>query len=153
MDAELYNEQPYELNINLDSRSFLSNTARWGKFLSIMGFIFIGLMVVGGLFASTLMSTVADDAGYGSGIMGGAFFGFFYLIFALLYFFPVLYLYKFSTKMERGLRARDEETVTESFRNLKSLFKFMGVLTIVMLSFYALMLLAVTIGIGTGLSI
>lgn len=152
MDAELYNEQSYELNINLTSKSFLSYTAKWGKFLSIMGFIFVGLMVVGGLFATTFMSAVADGAGFGNGMIGGAFLGIFYLAFALLYFFPVLYLYKFSTKMETGLRMRDEEVVTDSFRNLKSLFKFMGVLTIVMLAFYALMLIAVTIGAGISAS-
>lgn len=145
MEAELYNEQPHSINIDLNARSFLQSTAKWGKFLAIIGFVFIGFMVVGLLFGSAFFSAMSEGAGFG-GSMGGGFFSIMYLVFALLYFFPVLYLYKFSTKMESGLKLRNEELVTDSFKNLKSLFKFMGVLTIVMLAFYALLFLAVSIG-------
>ncbi|MHC2990649.1 hypothetical protein OB13_03275 [Pontibacter sp. HJ8] len=153
MEAEFYNEQPQGLNINLDSKTFLLNTAKWGKFLAIVGFVFVGLMVAGGLFASTVLGAMGEGAGLGGSAMGSAFFGVFYLLFALLYFFPVLYLYKFSSKMKIALSANNEELVSESFKSLKSLFKFMGVLTIVMLVAYALALLAVAFGAALGTSL
>ena len=145
MDTELYNEQPGALNINLDSRSFLSNTAKWGKFLAILGFIVVGLMVAGGLFSIAFLGAFSDGAGL-SGFMGTGLLGVFYLVIALLYLLPVLYLYKFSTKMETGLRYNNEDVVTESFRNLKSLFKFMGILTIVMMALYVLLIIAMVAG-------
>ena len=140
MEAELYYEQPSNLTINLDSRNFLSNTARWGKFLAIVGFVFVGLMVLLGLAAMSMGSSI------GVGLVSGALVSVFYLLFGLLYLLPVLYLYKFSSKMRIGLDSMDEGVIADSFRNLKSLFKFMGVLTIIMLGFYALAMLAVMSG-------
>ncbi|MBF9252945.1 hypothetical protein I2I11_06555 [Pontibacter sp. 172403-2] len=152
MEAELYNDTPQGLAIDWRSEDFLRNTAKWGKFLAIMGFIMIALMVVLALFMGSIMgSAMSGMGGNGAaGFMGSGFFTVFYLIFALLYFFPVLYLYKFSTKMQDGLRTRDQESIAESFKNLKSLFKFMGILTLVILGFYALGMLAMLIGFGAG---
>lgn len=152
MEAEFYNDAPQGLAINLRSEDFLRNAAKWGKFLAIMGFIMVALMVVFALFAGSLIgSAMSGMGGNGAaGFMGSGFFTVFYLLFAILYFFPVLYLYKFSVKMQDGLRARNQESVAESFKNLKSLFKFMGVLTIILLGFYALGMLAVLIGFGAG---
>ena len=147
MEAELYNEQPNNLNINLDSRSFLQNTAKWGKFLAIIGFVGVGLMVLFGIM-SLIMGT-----SLGGGIINGAIVSLFYLLFGALYLLPVLYLYRFSSNMQAGLATGDEETIAASFKNLKSLFKFMGVLTIFFLGFYALALLAVFFGTAIGSSI
>ncbi|MER2998652.1 DUF5362 family protein [Pontibacter populi] len=154
MDAELYADAPapQNLSLNLASEDFLRNTAKWGKFLAIVGFVMIGFIVLMGIFAGSVLGSVMSKAsgnGIGGGV-GGTFFVVFYLIFALLYFFPVLYLYRFSDKMQHALRHKNEDLVTESFKNLKSLFKFMGVLTIIMLAFYALGLLFMAIGAGIG---
>ncbi len=153
MEAELYADTPTPqgLNLNLVSEDFLRNTAKWGKFLAIVGFVMIGLIVLMAIFAGTFFSAVMSGAGAdGFGGAGGAFLSFLYLLFAALYFFPVLYLYKFSNKMQVALLHRNEDLVTESFKNLKSLFKFMGVLTLIMLGFYALGLLFAVIGAGLG---
>ncbi|WP_345166501.1 DUF5362 family protein [Nibribacter koreensis] len=127
--------------------NFLYATAKWGKFLAIVGFVGVGIMVLIGLFGGSIMgaamSTAMEaDESINNPMLGsmGFLFGFFYLLIAVLYFFPVLYLYKFSTKMQDGLRSKDEMTVESSFENLKSLFKFMGILTVVILGFYALII-------------
>ncbi|MCX2742198.1 DUF5362 family protein [Pontibacter anaerobius] len=155
MDSGLYGSAPapQHVSINPPSAGYLQEIAKWGKFLAIVGFVMIGFMVVAGLFAGAAMGSLffpQESVGGAAGIIGGGFFAFFYLLFALLYFFPVLYLYRFSGKMQDALRLQNEELLTTSFANLKSLFKFVGILTIVMLSFYVLGLLFMFLGVGIG---
>lgn len=121
--------------LNSEIKSYLAETAKWGYFLSIVGFIGIGFMVLAGLFMGSFMSTLGMGA---AGMINPAIFTVMYLIFAALYFFPVLYLFKFSTKMKVALRSDNEAELTTSFQNLKSLYKFMGILTAIILGLYAL---------------
>ena len=49
------NEQHlFDLKIDRPVATNLSEAAKWGKFLGIMGFIFCGLMVIIGFFAGTI---------------------------------------------------------------------------------------------------
>jgi hypothetical protein len=70
--------------------------------------------------------------------MGMGIIGFFYLLIGALYFFPIYYLHQFSDKIKNGLSSQDLEDITAGFQNLKSLFKFMGICTIIVMSIYAL---------------
>ena len=76
-----------------------------------------------------------------------------YLLIATLYFFPVYYLNKFSSKLKLALRNNDSEILANSFEYLKSHYKYIGIMVLVILSFYVLILLgflivALTIGIN-----
>lgn len=137
------------LSIDLDSRSYLSETAKWGKFLAIIGFIMCGLIVVIGLFFGTIFSTLNTFGGqtneFGAGF--GVAMAVLYILLAILYFFPCLFLYRFSNQMQAALNRNDGTNLTTSFRNLKSLFKFTGIMMIIVLAFYAL---ALVIGLGVG---
>lgn len=139
----------FELQIDQQSIGYLSETARWAKFLSIVGFVVCGLMIVVALFAGTVMTTLSrfgrsDDTAL-QGITGvsGAFVSLIYIIIALLYFFPCLYLFNFSGKMQTALHNNDQTSLNASFSHLKSCFKFVGILTIVVLSFYLLAIIVV----------
>ncbi len=121
--------------LNSEIKSYLAETAKWGYFLAIVGFIGIGFMVLAGLFMGSFMSTLGMGA---AGLISPAVFTVMYLIIAALYFFPVLYLFRFSTKMKVALRSDNEAELTTSFQNLKSLYKFMGILTAIILGLYAL---------------
>lgn len=127
----------FELQIDHQGSSFLRETAKWSKFLSIVGFVMMGLMLLVLGFAGTTMSSMLASGGYGRSAGGG--FAQFILLaaFLLIYFFPCLYLYKFATKMQVALRNNDQVTLNSSFENLKSCFKFMGILMIVILAIYA----------------
>ncbi|MCP2043136.1 DUF5362 family protein [Pontibacter sp. HSC-36F09] len=100
----------------------------------------------------TLKGDTNTAAALGNSLMSGGVFSIFYLAMALLYFLPLLYLHRFSTKMIAGLDQNDEATVTHAFKNLKSLFKLLGILTIVMLVFYAFMMIAMSAGVFLGRS-
>lgn len=152
MEPDFYNNTPppQYLAINHESADFLSSAAKWGKFLAIVGFLMIGLTVLFAFYAGSYFTPMMNEVDGGMGAVGGAFFAIFYLLFALLYFFPVLYLYRFSAKMQDALRLQSENLVAESFKNLKSLLKFVGILTMIFFGLYALGIIFMLIGYSVG---
>lgn len=101
-----------QLTLNSASKSFLRETAKWAQFLSIIGFIGIGLIVVFSFFAGTLLSNLPNTSELPFNF--GPFLTAIYLIFALLYFFPVYYLYQFSSKMKRALQTKNDEELANA---------------------------------------
>ena len=132
-----------DLLINSISQENLNSAARWGRFLSIVGFVFCGLMLIGGLLIQTIMPSFGSYS-YGNPII--KYLGTVYIILAIILFFPCLYLIKFSNKMQEALRSSNQESLDNAFVNLKAMFKFYGVVTIIILCFYALIFL---FGIGS----
>ena len=63
-----------------------------------------------------------------------------YILLAGVYFVPITYLYRFSVQVKQAVENNNEEEYTTAFQNLKSLFKFLGIFTIVMLAIYAVAL-------------
>ncbi|MFN3754894.1 DUF5362 family protein [Flavobacterium sp.] len=126
----------------------LRQTAKWTMFLSIVGFIFIGLMLIGGAIAVISLSAIPDEPDFGAyNPMGGfkSYIGIIYVVMAALYFFPVLYLYKYSKGIKEALNFNNSEVLAEALENLKSHYKFVGILTIVLLSLYALIFIGIII--------
>ncbi|MCU4165261.1 hypothetical protein [Carboxylicivirga caseinilyticus] len=137
------NNEQTDISVILNSdqiKSYLLEASKWAKFLSIMGFIGIGLMVIGGIFATIGLSIAGGMSNGITGVPMGL-FGVIYLLLALIYYFPVSYLYKFSTQTKQAILLNNTFTLTSGFGNLKSLFKFMGILTIVILSMYLLIII------------
>ncbi|MDG1039851.1 MAG: hypothetical protein P8H13_09600 [Polaribacter sp.] len=127
-----------ELKLNESAIGFLKETAKWANFLAIMGFVGIVLMVLIAFFMGTLFTALpnADELPYAGPIMIIT-----YLIVAFLYFFPILYMYRFATKMKVALNRNNQEVLNDALMNLKSHYKFIGILTIVFLAFYTVILL------------
>jgi hypothetical protein len=128
------NQAP-ELIIDLPIRTFLAETSRWGKFIAILGFISSGLIALIAVFLMITPSiglTARFTASFGW-IIGPV-----YLLMALLYFFPSRYLYIFSSNINTALFSNDQDALSTGFENLKSNFKFWGILLIVMIGFYVL---------------
>ncbi len=65
-----------------------------------------------------------------------------YIILAAIYFFPCLFLLRFSNKMKAALQTDDQALLTGSFQNLKIMFRFVGILTIIIIAFYLLAFIA-----------
>ncbi len=145
-------EQPagtnlFELQLDPSSLNYLNESARWARFLAIIGFISCGLMIIVGVFFGSVMSGLMTNAGSESAaMMSGGFFSIIYILISLLLFFPSLYLFNFSSKMRKAFQNNDQLILTDSLRNLKSFFKFYGIFTVVILSIYALALIAAIFG-------
>src|SRR5688572_251223 len=94
---DLNQESTGSLSITSTAASYLKETAGWGKFLAIVGFVCVGLMVIGGFFVGSLMATMGQENPLGGSI------GIIYIAMGALYFFPALYLFKYSTKLKKAL--------------------------------------------------
>jgi len=126
-----------EIVIDFDIKKNLLETAQWSKFIAIISYIGMALMLLFGLLMLI-----------GNHFLGSYFktipmyvMGLIYLIMAVVYYFPTTYLYRFSTTIKQGVLSDDEAVLSDGFKNLKKLFRFTGILIIALLSLYALILL------------
>jgi hypothetical protein len=134
----------FGLTVDQTIKNHLYDAAKWGKFLAIVGFIMCTLIVIAGIFAAASYNEIDSYRGYGryngrsstSGMGVGVMIG--YILVGLLYFFPCLFLLRFSNQMKTALIADDQATLTTSFQNLKVLFRYVGVLMIVFIGLFIL---------------
>ncbi len=136
-----------DLQVSAHGLSYLTESARWGKFLAIMGFIFCVFMVIVAFFIPAVFTQVPPYNTMPSSFSSGMKIGMtvVYLILALMMFFPCFYLYKFSVKMQSAVRSVNQDNFDESLMSLKSMFKFYGVFAIIILSVYALVIIGTII--------
>ncbi len=128
----------FELQIDHEVSSHLRETAKWAKFLSIVGFVGLGLILVVVLFAGSMVASYSSSPLTAAFSGGGTLQIILLLVMVALYFFPCLFMFNFSSKMLRALHNNDQYTLVASFRQLKLCYKFIGILTLVLISIYAL---------------
>ena len=146
MENNLHVENGENLVIDWRAKEFLKETAKWTKFLAILGFVGIGLMVLGSLVMLFAPSSLMSNGDFPFG--GKIFMMLLYLAFAVLYYFPISYLYQFSENTKKAIENNDNNAIRDAFEFLKSHYKFMGILTIILLAFYAIMIFIGLIGAG-----
>lgn len=137
-----------ELKLNESSKGFLAEIAKWAHFLSIMGYIGIGFIVIVAIFAGSIFATIgAMTPGMGNlGSSLGIILTVVYLLIGLLYFFPVYYLNKFASNAKIALRENDTETLSTSLEYLKSHYKFIGIMMVTVMCLYGLIIVFAIIG-------
>ncbi|MCW2120772.1 putative membrane protein [Flavobacterium sp. 7A] len=114
----------------------MKETAKWGCFLSILGFVFLAISVSIVLFVGCIFSKIGSFGGMNPMMgIGTGFFLAIYLIIALLYFFPIYYLFQFSSNIKNAFKYNYNEQLNGSFLYLKSHYKFMGILALIFVSF------------------
>ena len=128
-----------DLNITPESMTYLYTSAKWAKFLAIVGFVSVGLLVIIAFFSGAIMSSMGSMYASVSGITMTTI----YLIMAVIYFFPVLFAYRFAINLENAIVAKNTPKLTESFKNLSYYCQYVGILTVI-----ALVLLVIGIIIG-----
>jgi hypothetical protein len=137
MESELSNKK--ELKLTENSLIFMTEVVKWAKFLAICSFVGLGIMVLFGLGMIIL-----QFQGLGNAIQAVV-MGIFYILMAALYFFPALYLYRFATACGEAIKKLNDDIFEEGIENLKSLFRFTGILTIIILSLYAIGILSLIV--------
>lgn len=124
----------FESTLSEIAISYIKESAKWSRFLAILGFIGIGIFVLIAIYMAAMMSNM------NSGFMPfpPMLLSLIYLFIAALYFMPVYYLYNYGVKINKALNERNQNLLTEGFENLKSHHKFLGISAIVVISIYAL---------------
>lgn len=123
------------LRIGAEDKSNLNEMARWARFLAIIGFIGLGLMalvlIVMISFGATSPLMREASAPVGAMVAG-------FVIGITIYFFPIYYLFLAAKGIRSGLANNDDMALSEGFKNLKSHYKYIGILAVIILSIYAL---------------
>jgi hypothetical protein len=135
---ENFEQENLVLKVSQESVSYLKETAKWGKFLAIVGFVMSGLLIVIGFFAGTFIARMSEMSGGVPSPINPMFLSVFYVLIAAIYIIPCYYLYKFSTELKVAVANTDSDNLTEAFKNQKSLYKFFGIFTAVILGLYAI---------------
>ena len=132
------NPEGKKIEIGEESLSHLNTTRKWALFLAIMGFIFLGIMLLFGIIAGVFLS--AFKSGLESSGLTGFLMGIFIVIMAAVYFFPLLYLFRFSKHTANAVQTLDKQELFKAIKNLKSYFVYIGILIIIVLAVYAVAL-------------
>ena len=133
-----------KIEIGQESLGYLATTRKWTMFFAILGFVFIGIMLIVGLLAGSLISGLTSGLSGSSGMEGAKAAGgiasilvfIVILIFAVIYFFPLLYLLRFSRHTAKAIANLDSNEMQLAFKNLKSYWKYIGILIIIVLVIY-----------------
>jgi hypothetical protein len=127
------------IEIDQETIKNLNTTRKWSMFIAIVGFIFLGLMIILGVITGTFL-TAFKSGETGIGIPESLILVIVALS-ALIYFFPVLFLYRFSKHLAHAVHTLDKQEIYKAFKYLKSYFVYLGILLIVVLSFYVVALI------------
>lgn len=130
------------LHLDASSSSYMLETARWARFLAVIGFVAMGIIMLGAiaLLFTANTSQFAEEygnayaAGYKTGMM------LFYTILVLIFFYPLYALLKFSNLIKSAVANINQNEFDEAFRYLKNTFKFWGIYTIVLLFIYGILI-------------
>jgi len=134
-NSEINTTQTETFTVTREIKLYLAETAKWGNILAIIGYVAMGIMVLASLVMIIAFSFIDMETVFPMWILGIV-----YLLLAGVYYIPITYLYRFSNQMKLAVHRNDEKFYTSGFANLKSLFKFFGISTFVLLGLYLLII-------------
>lgn len=125
-----------KLEIDRDTLKNLNTIRIWTTFLSVLGFILIGLFIIAGIATGmflTTFSTTKETLGIPESMVIILLF-----VAGAISLFPVLFLFRFSKNIRDAVQNNDQQKFDRGIRNLKKYFTFIGILVIIALAAYAL---------------
>lgn len=130
-----FEEELDQLHLTPENERHLLSTSKWSIFIAVVGFLFSGLMLVVGIIMIVLNRYSNDFQDFQvfpiPGIM--SYLGLFYILLAVFYFFPSLFLIQFAAKTKKALKNRTQTDFDSGFLNMKKLALFVGIMTIIAL--------------------
>jgi len=99
-------------------------------FISTLGFIFAGLCIF--IIPFVLISAISGSSWTQIATVIPL------LFVAVIYFFPIYFLFKFSSLSKTAIESNNNESLETAFRYLKLHYRFMGIFVIVILGIYLL---------------
>lgn len=114
----------------------MDETRKWTMFLSILGFVFIGFLVLA-MIGSLFMTSMIPVPGMGTGpIMAFAF-----LLVIAIYFFPIYFLYQFSSYAKRAIATKSPADLEQAMGYLRNHYRYIGILVIIVIALYIVIFL------------
>jgi amino acid transporter len=136
METPLENRK---IEIDQETLRHLNTARKWAMFLAITGFIFLCLVIIIGIIAGTFLTAFSS----GEKNLGIPEFLVIIplIVLVAVYFFPVLFLFRFSKHTSHAIQNLDKLEFHKAIRNLKSYFAYIGIITIIVLSFYIVIII------------
>ncbi|MEJ2879854.1 DUF5362 family protein [Pedobacter sp. GR22-6] len=152
-DQENLQQEQITLVVTEDMRSYLYETAKWARFLAIIGFLMTGVLIMIAFSASAFETALNQTpGGQQMAQLGSTMLMVMMLLCALIYFYPSLMLFKYATATKNAVLYGDQESLVTATAKMKSFFKFWAILTIVMIAFYGLsIVVAIYATVSTGI--
>ena len=129
-----------EMKINNEGGFFLHQAASWAMFISIVGFIALGLLAAAYLIGAVMLTGVdtyvmAQNPGmpYSPATMFSWTGFFIILVSCLIGVIPYIYQYNFARRVKKSFEQKNTEMLTHAFRALKNYYVFTGVILIIAL--------------------
>ena len=141
MSEEILNQNESATNAMTVTESMKSDllcAAKWAKFLCIVGCVGVAIMLIaslGMIVIGGLLTKVFPNMPFGPAL------GFLYLIIAALYIYPLMKGFQFANATKAACLYNDQYQLARGVTGLKDVIKFTGILTIVVLSIYAIILI------------
>lgn len=119
-----------KLELNNNGIKQLNMTRKWTLFLSILGFIFIGLMIFTVIIAFSITGTNYSSSNFSALALLPL------LTISLIYFFPVYFLFQFSSYSKKAIKNNNSDQLSKALKYLKNHYQFMGILIIIITGLY-----------------
>ena len=104
-----------------------------------MMFIIAGFMILGGIFIM-----LAGMPGQAPGM--GAVLGIIYIVMALIYIVPGIFLWQYATRINEHLRHNTANSLAAALKPQKSFWKFVGICMIVIICIYVVIFVFAIVG-------
>lgn len=139
-DYEQIRADSSNMSLSENGQQFLKSSANWSYFIGIISLVFLILGTLGVIISMVSILFVSNSMLLIS--IGSIIFS---LLFLLLYYFPIIYLVKSSSKIKNGINTSSLQTLEEGFMYKRKFWRFLGILSIIMLLFYVLTFIGLAI--------
>jgi hypothetical protein len=156
--ANPYGSNPLSMEGSVAAETIapLAGTKGWVQFMSILLWIGVGFMILGGIGMMTAGSLMADVIAKtqpnspmaGKGFMLGM--GAMYLLMALFYVYPAIKLWSYGSRIGALKNSLSLSDLNAALHEQRRFWKFTGIVVIVMMCIY--MLFIVGIGVAAGMA-
>jgi len=117
--------------------------ARWARFLAVVGGLFSLLLLVAAFLVHRMLRNPAELAQIEPALPTAARVSVWLLpLAALINFLPSFFLFRFALAVQKAVSRREQPALEKSFRRLYYFFLYFGVIMLVVITIYAILLVA-----------
>ena len=134
------------VELSVKMLNHLNETSPWLRFIGILGYIGCGIFVLIGFLSSFGLFTLSESSN--SNFFGGMTalaLAVIYIPVGVLLFFPAHFIFTFGQKIRSYRFTNSIEDLEAAFQNNKSLWKFLGILSIIQLAIVPLIIIGAVI--------
>lgn len=150
MEQEAYIEEEAifetDLQLDMESRTYLKEAAKWARFLGILGFIGSGFILLAILiiwYSSSQAFGLLGNSSLALASMGMGILIFIYLLLAVISFLVALFTFRFGQRTSRALLNDQQMDLKSGLSNLRFIFRTYGIMAI---TYISIMILAMIFG-------